>query len=779
MKRNEVGDFTVLYVEPGDQRADLFQTIGIQKKPVVIILASQAGVLQRPDDFTLLKYVKRQTGLPIIFILAHGGQQAQLAARNGFPVYQSMDALLDALNIGQIARMRTANASDTSNTSNATYIARTTKPLFTDEDSQEVQLYGQMNIPSPSPLSRPSAALTPSSSSVTGPDDEQAEPKQEAQRISQPLTPIPQSLMPEGDTEQQKMYPDPYRRLTADIQASVQYNPASIWLGTDINLTDRNTGPLTPRNVGEVGQEERIEASPISTVPAPPTESLAPRKSGEVQRIGTSPIPTLPAPTRELPDIDIEEEQVQDQPTHPLPNQKTPGWVEEPVPTTPVIPEWPRPSDKTNQTNPRIRFAKTRQARLLGKGKARFYILMCVLIIAATCTFLVLPHVLNGGAATAQVYGHMVFTSSGQVSETSSQGIEDQVTLDLTNLSAPASGKALYAWLLGDKKQNDPRTILLGKLQVNNGNAHLFYPGDAQHSNMLLITSRMLVTEEDATITPIAPSPDQNTWRYYNEFSTTPINAPDNTKHFSFLDHLRHLLAADPTLEELELPGGLNNWLYNNTSKVKEWVDSTRQQWEETKDTTFVRRQLERSLQFLDGDTFVYQDIPQGNTLLVNERLARIGLINITGPNQAPPDYLDHISHHLNGLLEANPTPATRQQIAALITALANVNQWLQQVRRDAKQLMAMTDDQMVQQSTLSVINNMIANMDNAYSGQLDPSTNTMHEGVDWLHKQMQFLATLDITHWNGTSVIYSPNRNDSKLSQPRGLISDDKGVKI
>ena len=52
----------------------------------------------------------------------------------------------------------------------------------------------------------------------------------------------------------------------------------------------------------------------------------------------------------------------------------------------------------------------------------------------------------------------------------------------------------------------------------------------------------------------------------------------------------------------------------------------------------------------------------------------------------------------------------------------------------------------MMQQGTLSVIDDMIANMNWAYSGQPDPSTNTVHEGVDWLHNQMQFLATLDIT---------------------------------
>ena len=710
MKRNDAGDFTVLYVEPGDQRTDLFQIVSTQNKPVVIIQAAQAGVLQKPDDFTLLKYVKRQVDLPIIFILSHGSQQAQLAARNGFPVYQSMDALLDALSIGQIAHMRSARSSrpsrplDTSNLTNAPYLPRTTKVLFPDEDSGAEQQAGngweqaqrgERAYPLPTPTY----------------NEDQREFPQASPDIAQQFTPIPQAFLSEEDAEQQELYADPYRTLSPAIKANGQHNAGKIWPSTHINISYRNTGPLAPRT-----------AAPS---PAPQTPSIeqAPRKKHvgaeqEAIRVGLRQAPPL----------------------RPL-------------------------------------------AFSLGRDKSRLYILLCVLVIAALSFLLVLPHVLNAAAPIPQTDGHLVFTSSGQVSETSSQGIEDQVTLDLTNLAVPASGKALYAWLLGDKSQSDLQTILLGKLQMNNGTAHLFYAGNAQHTNLLLTMSRVLVTEEDTTFTPVSPSPDQNTWRYYNEFSIEAIKAPDNTKHFSYLDHLRHLLAADPTLEELELHGGLNNWLYHNTNKTKEWVDSTRQQWEETRDTDFVRRQLARSLQFLDGDTFVYQDLPPGAPLLVNERLARLGLINVAGPDQEPPDYLSHISHHLNGLLEANPTPATRQKITALITALGNVNQCLKQVRHDAQQLMQMSDEQMRQDSTLAVINDMIANMDNAYGGQPDPSTNTVREGVNWIHTQMQFLASLDMVRWDETSLSRSstsngPGSKNPEQSQPRVLIVEDKSKK-
>jgi hypothetical protein len=260
------------------------------------------------------------------------------------------------------------------------------------------------------------------------------------------------------------------------------------------------------------------------------------------------------------------------------------------------------------------------------------------------------------------------------------------------------------------------------------------------------ITSRFLVTEEDAGAAPLTPSPDYSTWRYYGELSQTPINAPDNTQHFSYLDHLRHLLAADPTLDELELPGGLNTWLYRNVSKILEWTGSTRDQWQESKDVSFVRRQTLRTLTYLDGVSFVSRDLPPGTGLNVNERLARIGLLDVDGPAQDPPGYLSHVSKHLYGLLEANTaTAALRVKVAAIVAALDNVKAWLVNVHHDAFQIMKMSNKQLRQPATLSLLNDMIDNATNAFSGQPDPASGQMREGVTWIHDQIQSLATLDV----------------------------------
>src|SRR5207237_1028197 len=53
---------------------------------------------------------------------------------------------------------------------------------------------------------------------------------------------------------------------------------------------------------------------------------------------------------------------------------------------------------------------------------------------------------------TKRVVGDVSFLSSGLGNEQSSQGINDELQIDLHHLSPPAPGKALYAWLLSDKK---------------------------------------------------------------------------------------------------------------------------------------------------------------------------------------------------------------------------------------------------------------------------------------------------------------------------------------
>ncbi|HYX50417.1 MAG TPA: hypothetical protein VE843_11780, partial [Ktedonobacteraceae bacterium] len=281
-------------------------------------------------------------------------------------------------------------------------------------------------------------------------------------------------------------------------------------------------------------------------------------------------------------------------------------------------------------------------------------ILLLLLVCSGVITYLWFSRLyllIPVAATTSRIVGRVTFLSSEQLSENSNQGIDDEVQINLHGLSNPDAGKSYYAWLLSDKNQDEAKAILVGRLPVNQGNSNLFYAGDQQHTNLLEFNSRFVVTEEDAAMTPITPSPDYSAWRYYAEIPQSPD--PLNSHHYSFLDHMRHLLASEPMLNELELPGGLNNWFYRNTAKLIEWTGSARDRWEESKDLAFVQRQTIRTLTYLDGLSFLRQDLPPGTALPDTSRPASVGLLDVNGPNQIPASYIGAVLYHLNGLLDA------------------------------------------------------------------------------------------------------------------------------
>ena len=578
MKSNDAGDFCMLYVEPTDERTALLEFISEQKKPVVIMLPAQSRlkVFQHPDDYGDLKHVKRQLDLPIVFVVSGNEHMRQLAWRNGFPAYISIDALADSLSKGQLALSRQRT------------LARKTVPLS---------------------LSTP---------------------------------------------------------------------------GTERSFSPRRTVPLAPM---------------------PPSEQQS-----------------VPKGTRAGVNSTLTEE-------HP----------------TPPVSE--------------VRSGRRRFPAAL------FIVSLLILVGAGVISYLSFLRMFPfaPAAPVIRLVGHITFLSSEQLSENSSQGIDDEVQIDLHSLSSPAAGKSYYAWLLGDKNLSDSKAILLGKLSVNQGNAYLLYPGDQQHTNLLEFNSRFVVTEEDAEMTPITPSPDYSAWRYYGEIPQSPD--PLNSHHYSFLDHVRHLLASEPMLNDLELPGGLNNWFYRNTGKLIEWTISARDRWEESKDLAFVRRQTIRTLTYLDGLSFVQQDMPPDATLPDTSKLDSVGLLDVNGQNQNPASYLGSIVYHLNGLLDApGSTQDVRKNAAQIITAMNNVQGWLETMHADAKQIVAMTDAQLGQSAAFTLLNDLVDQANHAYVGEIGPTNGEMREGVTWIHDHLQSLATLSVTQYiaGGSPPEIVPNNNNN-----------------
>jgi len=678
MKLNENGDFCLLFVEAADEKERLFEVIGAQKKPVVLLLPQVAGqprsrLFQRPEDFSDLKHIRRHSGVPIIFLTASSELLAQMAARHGFPSYPSVDAFASMLaqerSPGLVASGRRAR----------------TGPLLPHA--------GQL------------AAIGHSLPAVP---------------LHEPADDLP--------------WPLPAGSPPVEYSMSVHLAP---------------TLPLPPPGDLAVWDASAASAALAGAraTPIPP-----------VRASSAAPLPTTPLPGEPFsPDEhDVPPWQVSEIPrrrsAQPLdePHSHHPGW-------SPLLPaqaavQEHRFAAPGPQTSPEPVQAPVLETHA---GQPRHSILpvlitlsLLILAGAGLGSFVAISRISPVAPVIATPVGSLTFLSSEQLNEHTSQGIDDQVQISLHSLGTPAPGKSYYAWLLGDKDQLESRTILLGKLPVVNGVASMLYPGDVLHTNLLQFTSRFLVTEEASNPQPLLPTPDTGSWRYSGMLPATPD--PKDAHHFSFLNHLRHLLADEPVLDELELPGGLNNWFTRNSENLIEWTSSARDRWQDTPhNLTFVRTQAIQILAYLDGMSFLVQELPPamaGVPLTLDTHLAALGLLNVRGPNQNPPAYIDQIVYHLNGLINAPGSPAgIRSTSASLLTALSSVTAWLQALRRDDRQLLALTDQQLGQPAALSLLDDMVMQASNAYTGGSDPSTRQFKQGVVWIHRQMQNMATITV----------------------------------
>jgi hypothetical protein len=240
------------------------------------------------------------------------------------------------------------------------------------------------------------------------------------------------------------------------------------------------------------------------------------------------------------------------------------------------------------------------------------------------------------------------------------------------------------------------------------------------------------------------PSLDPATWRYEGSFPTLP--APGDQHHYSLLDHLRHLLAKDPTIADLGLSGGLDIWLYRNAGKVLEWSNAARDEWSGGHPMPLLRRQVLRVIDYLDGSAFVWRDVPPDTPLLVDPRAGRIGLLEFD-PTQVPSGYLAHVDVHLIGLSHSpGVTPEQKRLAIQIDTAINTVTSLMQKVHQDAVQLAAMSDAALQGPAALSLLDDLVTHASDAYIGHFDPATGQVQGGVAWIHHQLQILATIEVT---------------------------------
>ena len=338
------------------------------------------------------------------------------------------------------------------------------------------------------------------------------------------------------------------------------------------------------------------------------------------------------------------------------------------------------------------------------------------------------------------------FESSGLVDAQMKQGINDEVQLDLYQVPDPDPGTLYYAWLLPDTGKGLLQSTLLGQLTVDHAAIHFHYGGGQQHTDLFANTSRLLITEEDAANPPRTPSLDQHRWRYYGAIPHNP-NPAGSMDHSSLLDHIRSLLSGTPSMSEsvnmTPTQGGLSSWLVVTTRNVLEWASSARGGLGTPEAPGYLRIDLYRILDELDGSALVQQDVPAGTPLYVDPQAAQVPLVQVE-PGQMPPGYLTQIGVHLAAIARSVDATSEQQLIASSLTPdLNQVADILGRVREIARHLITLSDAQLAQPATLSLLDDLVEQANSAYAGILNPATGQREGGALRIADQLERLATI------------------------------------
>lgn len=378
--------------------------------------------------------------------------------------------------------------------------------------------------------------------------------------------------------------------------------------------------------------------------------------------------------------------------------------------------------------------------------------LIIVALIGSLAFFVFSPRTQTPPQPTATV-GHGFFTSSGAALGQNNQGINDTFQLNLSTIPNPSSGKSYYAWLLPDSIQSEAGSLSLGPLDVNNGSASLHSSYiDPQHTNLIALYSRLLITEESTNPPPQSYSLDKKTWRYYVGIPQTPASR-DCTSHINQLSdlcHIRHLLSGDPELNRVNLPGGLSFWFVNNAEEVQKWareaVDHT--------NPVDIRHKIVNILYMLDGPTCVQQDLQQASSAPGTDnkpddstlnRIAAVPLLDCA-LTPASPGYLIHIHNHLGAVIQSPGVLADQVTLATQISAELNTMKvWLGEVQSDARRLASMDNTHLMQANGLALRHEMDALTTNVLGGGTDPNTGSAVPGIVRISAQLQQLATFDV----------------------------------
>ena len=159
-----------------------------------------------------------------------------------------------------------------------------------------------------------------------------------------------------------------------------------------------------------------------------------------------------------------------------------------------------------------------------------------------------------------------------------------------------------------------------------------------------------------------------------------------------------------------------------------------------------MHRHFVRILDYLDGTSFVQNDVPAGTPILSDPQIAKIALLTFDPSHQDAQGYVDVITQYLRAMGSApGITSKQRDTITQIINALAMVKVNLEQVHQDAKKLVVMNNTQLLDPATNPLLDNLVAYANNAYVGQSDINTGMRRGGIIWIYDAIGSLPSMNV----------------------------------
>lgn len=111
---------------------------------------------------------------------------------------------------------------------------------------------------------------------------------------------------------------------------------------------------------------------------------------------------------------------------------------------------------------------------------------------------------------------------------------------------------------------------------------------------------------------------------------------------------------------------------------------------------------------------------------------------------EVPPGYVYLLSEHMAGAIQSPQTTPGQHTLAIQINReLDGAKRLFEQMERDAKHLLNMSAVQLLQPAALTLLNDLATQAQDAYTGQLDPSTGQANGGALQIYGNLQQMASL------------------------------------